>query len=380
MKLSDWCNEHGEYGKKLLHEFAGVDEYGNDISIDDITHGSGKKVLWVCDKDINHMWLADPRHRTVVNRGCPYCSGLKVIRGENDFYTWCKEHGEYGETLLKQFNGIYYELDKRTIHDIKYGANIRVKWKCSNGHEWDTLLYTRTSRETQCPHCVTRGIKLEIGNNDLVSWCNKEGEFGKILLSQWTGIDSSGNNIDINSVSFGMTHEMVWKCSKNHSWIASINSRTYKKSLCPICNKAGTSFPEQVIYRYYKGIYGNTISRGKYKGYEFDVAIPELKACIEFSAEIWHSTEKRINRDLEKRELCRKHNVNLIEIIQTSNQNYNEVSEDKIIVGAFLRKYNDIKEMIRLINLKLNIEECVDDTLLKNAIRESINFMYDGDN
>lgn len=376
MKLSDWCKEHGEYGQKLLREFAGVDEFGNDISIDDITHGSGIKVLWVCDNDIDHMWLADPRHRTAVNRGCPYCAGSRVIKGKNDFYTWCKEHGEYGNMLLSQFDGIDSELDKRTVHDIKYGANIRVRWKCQCKHEWSTLLYTRTSKETMCPKCVKHGIKVEYGNNDLISWCKNNGEFGKLLLSQWTGIDCLGNDIDISNVSFGMTLNMLWKCHKEHTWYATINSRTYKKSNCPYCSNAGTSFPEQVIYRYYKQIYKGTISRGKYSGYEFDVAIPELKACIEFGADVWHGSDRRKNRDIEKKELCKKHNVNFIEVRQPTNRTCVKENGEIIEVPTFLRKYTDIKEMMQLINSKLGMESNVDDIILRNAIHESTDFLY----
>ena len=105
-----------------------------------------------------------------------------------------------------------------------------------------------------------------------------------------------------------------WQCLKNtsHIWVATVNSRTGNKTGCPYCNSYGTSYPEQVLYHSMKQIYPKTINRGTYKGYEFDIVIPEINTCIEYSGWNWH--KDKIDRDNEKCKLCEKHNMNFIQI------------------------------------------------------------------
>ncbi len=50
----------------------------------DVTIGSGKKVWWKCLN--GHEWQAAIANR-VKGQGCPYCSGKRLIKGENDLQT-----------------------------------------------------------------------------------------------------------------------------------------------------------------------------------------------------------------------------------------------------------------------------------------------------
>ena len=38
-----------------------------------------KKVLWKCDKGVDHEWQTSPNKRVLVGRGCPICSNQKVV-------------------------------------------------------------------------------------------------------------------------------------------------------------------------------------------------------------------------------------------------------------------------------------------------------------
>ena len=49
-----------------------------------LTIGSGKKVWWKCGK--GHEWQA-PVDRRSNGKGCPYCTGKKVLKGYNDLQT-----------------------------------------------------------------------------------------------------------------------------------------------------------------------------------------------------------------------------------------------------------------------------------------------------
>lgn len=51
----------------------------NEISPEEITSGSNRKVWWLCSK--NHEWQANCKNRSVLKRGCPICS---ESRGEKE--------------------------------------------------------------------------------------------------------------------------------------------------------------------------------------------------------------------------------------------------------------------------------------------------------
>ncbi len=61
-------------------------EKNNALDLDPktLTLGSNKKVWWKCSK--GHEWQATINHRN-NGRGCPHCSGRKVLKGYNDLAT-----------------------------------------------------------------------------------------------------------------------------------------------------------------------------------------------------------------------------------------------------------------------------------------------------
>lgn len=104
-----------------------------------VSAGSGKKVWWVCKKQ--HSWES-----TVLNRktrGCPYCSGNKVLLGYNDLATLAKD-------VAKEWD--YEKNNPLTPQDVSVGANKRVWWKCFKNHSWEAFINDRTRTEaTSCP-------------------------------------------------------------------------------------------------------------------------------------------------------------------------------------------------------------------------------------
>src|SRR5690554_38831 len=55
-----------------------------DLTPHNVSCGSDNLVWWICDK--NHEWRARVSDRT-KNKGCPYCSNKKVLKGFNDLWT-----------------------------------------------------------------------------------------------------------------------------------------------------------------------------------------------------------------------------------------------------------------------------------------------------
>ncbi|MBP1546344.1 MAG: hypothetical protein J6A37_07080 [Oscillospiraceae bacterium] len=127
-------------------------EKNNGLTPVNVTPGSNKKAWWRCSN--GHEWQASIADRN-SGRGCPYCTGKKVLKGYNDLQT-------VNPTLAKEWN--YEKNSGLTPLDITPGSNKKVWWKCSQGHEWQATIYNR-NRGNRCPYCT--GQKVVKTNNDL---------------------------------------------------------------------------------------------------------------------------------------------------------------------------------------------------------------------
>ena len=118
-------------------------ERNNELGVypHEITSHSGKKVWWKCSK--GHSFDAIVANRS-NGKGCPYCSGHKVLSGIND--------------LATLYPNIAKEWDTEKNGDllptmVSAGSGKKVWWKCRKGHEWQSLINSRTLQHTGCPFC-----------------------------------------------------------------------------------------------------------------------------------------------------------------------------------------------------------------------------------
>jgi len=265
-------------------------EKNNEVGFDPktLTLGSNKKVWWKCSK--GHEWEATIVHRN-NGRKCPYCSGKKVLKGENDLQT-------INPSLAKEWN--YEKNNGLTPVDVMSSSGKKVWWKCSEGHEWQASIDHR-NRGTGCPYCS--GNKVLQDYNDLQT-------INPNLAKEWNW-EKNGNlrpeNFTKNS------HKKVWwKCNKGHEWQASISNRN-KGAGCPICNsERHTSFPEYAIVYYLKKYGFEVLHSFKGRGYELDVYIPSEKTAIEYDGYFWHKNKTKI--DLEKNKKCVRDGIKLYRI------------------------------------------------------------------
>ena len=115
-----------------------------DLTPEDVTRYSNKKVWWICDK--GHEYLSSVSHRTKERSECPYCKGKKVLTGFNDLAT---REPELAKEWHPELNG---EL---TPQMVTAGSKHRVWWQCSEGHVWKAVVYSRTARKRSgCPVCA----------------------------------------------------------------------------------------------------------------------------------------------------------------------------------------------------------------------------------
>ena len=373
--LLTWCNNNGEYGLTLKKEFIGLTDNNENISIESVSYGSKLIVQWKCNN--GHQWNTSINTRTNSKTMCPYCSGNKMIEGKNDLYSWCMEHNR--TDLIKEFMGEDENGDFVDIHNIFRGSNKKVKWRhiANNNEEhiWTSTIKHRTINNSRCPYC-NGSKKILSGFNDLLTWCNRNDDFGNIIKSEYTGIDIHRNIIDIDKIAPFSYTKLLWrhttKSGEIHEWYSSLYNRISHRTLCPLCNNKGTSLPEQIIFRCIKQVYPNTISRGKFQGYEFDITIPELKICIEYGSTYYHIGREQ--RDKEKAELCKKYNVRFIQIIDDSNNELTETWEDNLIITHIsIEKISDIEKIVKFLAKKLKIKYT--DINFNKAVNDAIDFM-----
>ena len=105
-----------------------------------ISCGSHKKVWWKCNK--GHRWQAEVKYR-VNGIGCPYCSGRYAIKGENDLQT-------VNPMLANEWH--HEKNNELTPFDVMPNSRKKVWWKCSKGHEWQAMIYSRNNG-SGCPIC-----------------------------------------------------------------------------------------------------------------------------------------------------------------------------------------------------------------------------------
>lgn len=179
---------------------------------------SEKKVWWKCSK--GHEWQASIGKRTTGN-GCPYCASKKVLKGFNDFKTWCITNNY--QYLIHEFDTTKNDFN---IDEITAGSGKKVWWICPNKHSYQTYLTHRTQMFTGCPYCSHK--RLLPGYNDLASTHPE-------IAKEW---DYERNYpIKPNEVMAGSNIRKYWFiCPNGHSYETTLLNRK-KGTNCPHCYK-----------------------------------------------------------------------------------------------------------------------------------------------
>lgn len=166
-----------------------------------VSVGSHKKVIW--KGKCGHEWTASVKSRTINGTGCPYCSHNTILEGFNDLATVCPDvAAEWSEKNLPLLPT-----------QVTAFANRKAWWKCSKGHEWNTLISTR-SGGSKCPYCS--GIILLKGFNDFATTHPQ-------LAEEW-----SERNLPLtpDMVNEKSRRNVWWKCKKcGYEWKSVIYSR-----------------------------------------------------------------------------------------------------------------------------------------------------------
>ena len=193
-----------------------------DLTPNDVTVGSGRKIWWICPKVPEHVWDARVNAR-VKGRGCRYCGG-KVKFGKI-YKSFAEAFPEIAVEWHPTKNG---EL---TPDKVSEGSGKVAWWKCSRNpkHEWKAKVQYRRSLsgDASCPYCGGRAPSPE----------NSFGSKFPLLAKQW----HPTRNGDLTpSDFFPYSIERVWWiCEKvpSHEWRAQIKTRIETSGECPTCKR-----------------------------------------------------------------------------------------------------------------------------------------------
>lgn len=175
-----------------------------------VTTGSHKKVIWQ-DK-YGHEWTATVKSRALNGTGCPYCSHNKVLVGFNDLASQRPQ-------IASEWSERNYPLKPDMVTVF---ANRKVWWRCSKGHEWNTLISTR-SGGSGCPYCS--GQLLLKGFNDFATTHPQ-------LAQEWSDRNLPFTPDMINEKS---RRNVWWKCREcGYEWQSVVYARV-KGTVCPVC-------------------------------------------------------------------------------------------------------------------------------------------------
>lgn len=236
---------------------------------------------------------------------------------------------------------------------ITYGRQKIFKWKCHKcGHIRFAAVDTRHlgyNKITKCPNKKCKNYRwnyLKLRNVDLQ--IQKDGSFAKNhpeLLKEW---DYKKNKKDPSEYSRGSSQKVWWICKNNHSWKASIGSRTRKEkfgggSNCKKCQGRGVSKLELRIYSELKYVFKNVVYHKYIDGLEIDMFLTNYNLGVEVDGYMHHKS-KTLKFDLIKNQKLKKQNIKLIRI---RDHRLPKISNyDVLLKSGSAANVNDIKRLI----------------------------------
>ncbi|MDT2465358.1 zinc-ribbon domain-containing protein [Enterococcus avium] len=270
---------------------------------------ANRKVWWKCKKCGNE-WNTLISTRSGGSK-CPYCSGLILLKGFNDFST---THPH----LAEEWSERNYPLRPDMIN-AKSRKN--VWWKCKEcGYEWKAVVYSRV-KGSECPVCADRAVLS--GYNDLATT-------DPHLLAEW---DYEKNKAVLpTEISRSSMKIVWWKCSIGHSWRGRISDRTLEQKRCKICEEEYLSVLPRLLVMFYAKMKNLSVSTDydKVIGIPLEMYIKEEKIAIETNEE----PEKMVAL---KEHLCSKREIKLMRVPYKIGMN--EVAYAGKIKKAFRSSY-----------------------------------------
>lgn len=140
-------NDLNSYAPELAAQWH--PEKNGALTPEQVSVYSNRRVWWRCS--LGHEWQSAISTRTTRRSDCPYCTGRKVLAGFNDLKT-------VQPLVAAQWHPTRNESLEPTM--VTVGCTKKVWWRCTDGHEWKAVIYSRTgAQKCGCPVCAGREAK-----------------------------------------------------------------------------------------------------------------------------------------------------------------------------------------------------------------------------
>ena len=251
-----------------------------DLTPNDVSKGSNKKVWWKCKKGDDHEWRSTIADRSI--KSCPICSNKKIVKSN----CLATTHPNIAKEWHPTKNG------DLTPYDVSKGSHKKVWWKCDKGddHEWRVDVRSRLNM-SKCPICCNQKV---VKSNCLATTHPN-------IAKEWH--PTKNGDLTPYDVVAGSSKKVWWNCEKgeDHEWKSQISNVTRDLSNCPFCTLTPQSKQELIIMFELSKLFKNIEPKGFKTRLDgrlraIDIFIPNLNLCIEFDGHYWHKNK----RDLDK--------------------------------------------------------------------------------
>ena len=250
-----------------------------------------------------HQWESDSAHIKSHGNWCPTCAGNTKLDIEE-----CKEFASSkgGECLSTKY----------------VNAHTKMKWRCSQGHQWESGFGPIKSHGYWCSTCA--GVsKLDI--EECKEFAISKG--GECLSTEYVNTRT----------------KMKWRCFEGHEWESDFAHIKNQGCWCPKCatNNMSENLCRDIFEKYLLEKFPNV--RPKFlDGLELDGYNEELNIAFEYNGiqhyeynKHFHRNdpnvfEKQKERDLKKYKICRDRNIKLIIIPYQYDYRNPQLLEDYI--------------------------------------------------
>lgn len=319
----------GELYPHLIEEFDPKRNKG--LNLFDLTPGSSKRILWTCKHNDKHVWEADANKRTLLKRGCPFCSGRRVTKEESV------------GTLFPHLLDEWSQENEGSLFSLSKGSDKRFSWTCQScDHTWTATVKSRT-KGTGCPKCSRKNRGKTISQ----ALKNKNGVLASNhphLKKEWHPVKN--NDLTPYHIASGTNRKVWWICEKGHEWRATVNSRALRNVGCPECKKEWkTSFPEQALFYYLtratKRVENRFYVTTDDEKVEADIYLDDFKIVIEYDG--YH----HINRTKQDEQKNTFFQNKALTVIRIREQSLPTINGNHYTIKRSSSSYKDLDDTIR---------------------------------
>jgi hypothetical protein len=248
-----WCPKCSGRARLELEEIKALAKEKGGKCISEEYFNSKALLLWRCKK--GHEWKAAANG---VRGGswCPQCGGVKRLSIEiakelarerggeclSDFYSnkttklewrcklgheweatmdgvknagsWCHVCSGYKRITINELRELAESRDGKCLSPRYLGQKTKLRWRCSEGHEWRAVPGNIKNQNQWCPKCSNREPLTIKHFQELAKTRG-----GKILSKKY----------------LGQKIKHKWKCSEGHEWKAAPSNIKYQDQWCPQC-------------------------------------------------------------------------------------------------------------------------------------------------